>query len=88
MNGMTRTTDSRLAKSGVSVGKLLPPKAAKIESPLDALQTTFSDMNRMRRSAAGRARPAAAINSLKWGVGVDFDWGPPIWANCPTFCCI
>jgi hypothetical protein len=68
MNGMTRTTDSRLAKSGVSVGKLLPPKAAKIESPLDALQTTFSDRNRMRRSAVGRARPAAA--SLKWGLGL------------------
>jgi hypothetical protein len=33
---------------GVAFGKLLPPKAAKIESPLDDLQTTFSDQNRMR----------------------------------------
>jgi hypothetical protein len=30
-------------------------KAAKLESRLDALQTTFSDKNRMRRSATVRA---------------------------------
>ena len=39
---------------GVAVGKLLPSKAAKIESRQDALQTTFSDKNQMRRSAAVR----------------------------------
>jgi hypothetical protein len=48
MNGMTRTTDSRLVKSGVAVEKLLRPKFAKIKLLYDALQTTFSDKNRMR----------------------------------------
>jgi hypothetical protein len=43
-----------MAKSGVAVEKILPPKAAKMESCWDALQTTFSDKNWMRRSAAVR----------------------------------
>jgi hypothetical protein len=35
----------------VAIETVLPSKAAKIESRLDALQTTFSDKNRMRQSA-------------------------------------
>ena len=39
-------------ESGAAV-ETFPPSKAEIESRQDALQTTFSDKNRMRRSAAG-----------------------------------
>ena len=42
--------------SGVADWNTPVPEAAKMDSCWDALQTTFSDKNRMRRSAAGRVR--------------------------------
>jgi hypothetical protein len=45
-----------LTLSGVAVERLLPSKASKMKPRQDALQTTFSDMDRMRRSAPVRVR--------------------------------
>src|SRR5580704_2368215 len=46
--------------TGVDVEKLLLSKSAKTESCQDALQTIFSDMNRMRRSAPVRSGEGTA----------------------------
>jgi hypothetical protein len=45
---------------GVAVEKLLLSKSAKTESCQDALQTIFSDMNRMRQSVVGRVSAGAS----------------------------
>jgi hypothetical protein len=49
-----------------AIETVLPSKAAKIESRLDALQTTFSDKNRMRESAPSGSGEWAASDGCPY----------------------
>jgi len=62
------------------VENLVPSKAAKIRSRSDSLQTTFSDKNRMRRSAPVRVCTVCSQQRLFLPCSTVNRWRPVSWA--------